>query len=87
MVSVLTIPGSVHLAAPVDIFVHSPGSTESAIDCSVSWLKPSCDAPCTKHPTPLALKVLQSLAHWASVFGGVRLYLSNRPLLSQSVPA
>src|SRR5947209_19919046 len=82
-----TMPGSFHLASPFEAFVHSPGWTEFEIDWSVSWSKPSCAAPCTKQPWPWDLKAWQSLTHSASVVGGFSPYLSNSPLLIQSMPA
>src|ERR1700691_5907672 len=87
MVSVFTIPGLDHLAVPLDASVHRPGWTELAIDCRVSWSKPSCEAPWTKQPWEWALNTVQTCTHWASVVGGVRSYFSNRPSLTHSVPA
>ena len=87
MARVLTMPGSFHLASPLDTLVQRPGCTLLAIDWSVSWSKPSCEAPWTKQPWPWDLKTWQSLTHSASVVGAVRLYLSNRSLLIQSMPA
>ena len=87
MVSAFTMPGLVQSASPLDAAVHSPGCTEFVIDCRVSCKKPSVSLPCTKQPTPSALKVLQSLTHWASVVGGERLYFLNRSSLIHKVPA
>ena len=87
IVSVLTIPGSFHLASPVEAFVHRPGCTEFAIDCSVSWSKPSCAAPCTKQPTLFCLSTWHTCSHSPSVVGGVRLYFWKMSSLIQSMPA
>src|ERR1700678_3059897 len=86
IVSAFTMPGLVQSALPLDAAVQSPGCTEFVIDCRVSWRKPSVSFPCTKQPTPSALKVLQTLTHWARVVGGERLYFLNRSSLIQIVP-
>jgi hypothetical protein len=85
--SVRTMPGSVHLASPVEALVHSPGCTELAIDCSVSWSKPSWAAPCTKQPTLFRLSTWQTFFHSARVFGGCRWYLAKMSPLTHSMPA
>src|SRR3954447_13206130 len=84
---VLTMPGSFHFASPVDALVHRPGCTEFAMDCRVSWSKPSCAAPCTKQPTLCDLRVWQTCFHSSSVFGGCRLYCLKRLPLIHSMPA
>src|SRR2546429_9710146 len=85
--SVLTMPASFHLAAPVEALVHRPGCPEFAMDCSVSWSKPSCAAPCTKQPTLCCLNAWQTCFHSLSVVGGCRLYCLKRLPLIHSIPA
>src|SRR5215475_6375116 len=87
MESVFTIPGSFHLASPVDALVHSPGCTELAMDCRVSWSKPSCAAPCTKQPTLFCLSTWHTCSHSVRFVGGDRLYFLNMSALIHSMPA
>src|SRR5690242_7036845 len=87
MPSVRTMPGSVHLASPVEALVHRPGCTELAIDCNVSWSKPSCAAPWTKQPVLFCLSTWQTCSQAARVVGGVRLYFLKMFALIHSMPA
>src|SRR5919202_1078744 len=87
MSNVFTMPGEFHLASPREAFDQSPGSTEFAIACSVSLLKPPSATPCTKQPCFLALNVSQALTHSSRFVGGLTPYLSKSPLLIQSMPA
>ena len=72
------MPGSFHwhLAARTP-WSTGPADTEFAMDCRVSWSKPSWAAPCTKQPWSWDLNAWQTLSHSSRVVGGFRPYLSN----------